>query len=115
MGALTPNRQAATVAQTPVTPDIHQALHVQINGAAHIPFHFIFLFDNGADLRNLRRSTLFYPEECLHLQCVPHVILSQPGLNPLPLPLFMLGVFADHPHHTPAADDFTFNTNRFNG
>ena len=49
MGALTAHGQAAAVAATPVTAQVHQSLHVHGHFAAEVAFDLKFLVDGLAD------------------------------------------------------------------
>src|SRR5512135_2789439 len=51
--SLTSHRQALSVPQTPVAPDIHEALDVYVHLFAKIAFDLVLLFNDVPDLRNL--------------------------------------------------------------
>eukprot|EP00439_Symbiodinium_sp_Y106_P089608 s1_g2144.t1 len=60
MCSLTPDRQATTMAQTPIAAQIHQTFDVHRDFAAQITLHQVIPVDRFADLDNLSVGKLVY-------------------------------------------------------
>src|SRR4051794_37903700 len=61
VGALTADRQAATMTQAAVTAEILQPLDVELNLAPQIAFHHVVAIDDFANLQHFLVGQLRYP------------------------------------------------------
>ena len=76
MGALAPDRQSAAMSKTPIAPDVHQALDIQLYFLAKISFDPPLILDDLAD-----RGALFL-REFTHLHSTFDVCLLQNSGRP---------------------------------
>jgi hypothetical protein len=137
MRALAPHRQAAAVPQSAVGAHLDVTLDVHRDFLAEVAFHGAFFFQNLADavdlvlgqVANLLIEIDARPEQQrARTGTADAVDIGKPDLgplrwrqihtgntchrsSPLSLPLFVLGVDADDPHHAFAMDHLAFVAN----
>src|SRR5689334_6514054 len=122
--------------QPAIAADLHQSLDVHRDLLAEIALDAADLFDHPADLAHIVFGEILHPDVGTHARGAEDVVRSLPAdavdvgesdldtlgarqidacdtSHTLSLPLLVLGVRADHPHHPAAADDLALVANPF--